>query len=455
MWARLKECDIISLYSSKGLTLLERYKGTKYKHKCEDAHGYLYALSKDAVENNCNYRKYNTTNPYSTLNIMKALSESKRGIALKEGQLYTGDTDTLIFVCEKHGEFPSNWHNMKNKPNGCPFCAGKCISDDNRVSTQRKDLIKYFNTPEDAALYSIGSSEEYLFKCPECKMTKPLKIHHLTSAGFSCPVCSDGISIPEKFCANIFNNIGYEYISQKGFNWAKGKRYDFYLPSFNMIIEVHGIQHYKQTSRVSRRNRKNRTIMEEQENDMLKEQLAKENGIEHYIVIDCRKSEFEWLKENYIEGLSSYFDFKNINWNEIWADCQKSIMPSVWDLWNELKNVTLITDKIKIDRTTIVKYLKIGAKLGFVVYDSKLESINGASKAGKSLARPIGQYDMNMNLINMFSSAMNVEEILSIKKERIRENARGRTSHTEGFLWRYHTKDEYLLWKQNNKEELQ
>ena len=101
----------------------------------------------------------------------------------------------------------------------------------------------------------------------------------------------DGISYPEKVGRVLFplvdNNCKYQYSPK----WANGKKYDFYLPKYNMIIELHGSQHYKA-----------RGFMEDQvENDTYKRDLAKDNGITTYYEIN-NANELAWFRNSVNNG---------------------------------------------------------------------------------------------------------------------------------------------------------
>ena len=76
------------------------------------------------------------------------------------------------------------------------------------------------------------------------------------------------------------NNLIKDYELEKTIG---NKRYDGYIPFFEIIIEMHGEQHYKQSGW-------GKNIRDEQENDKYKKRLAFENGIteDKYIEIDCR-----------------------------------------------------------------------------------------------------------------------------------------------------------------------
>ena len=168
---------------------------------------------------------------------------------------------------------------------------------------------------------------------------------------------SDGISIPEKFVMNIFKELGIKFITQLNkstFEWCKNYRYDFYIPSLNMIVETHGNQHYKGGFE----NFGGRTLEQEQENDKLKKELALNNNIEKYIIIDCRYSLFDWLKKNVIKELGDYFDLSNINWGLIWNNSLKNLVWEVKRLTEEGNNITKIAEILNIDRHTVANYKK-------------------------------------------------------------------------------------------------
>ena len=51
----------------------------------------------------------------------------------------------------------------------------------------------------------ISDKIKRIFTCPECHQKKYDTISNVHNFGFSCPHCSDGISYPEKFVANVFS----------------------------------------------------------------------------------------------------------------------------------------------------------------------------------------------------------------------------------------------------------
>lgn len=62
---------------------------------------------------------------------------------------------------------------------------------------------------------------------------------------------------------------------KKKFLWAGQKRYDFFLPDFNLVIEYMGKQHYIDQPFFQR------TLEEQQNIDKWKKQKALENGLDY------------------------------------------------------------------------------------------------------------------------------------------------------------------------------
>lgn len=198
--------------------------------------------------------------------------------------------------------------------------------------------------------------------CKQCKKEIEKRIYDYDGNG--CGYCSDGISVPEKFIRSLLNDLKEEFIAEYRPNWSSNKRYDFYIPSLNLIIETHGMQHYGNGFE----GIGGRTLKEEQENDKYKKELALTNNIDKYIVIDCRHSEFKWLRENTIKELDDVFNLKNIDWNLIWINTLNSIISIVCELWDKGKSVGEISEITKLGKKTVGKYLKNGKDIGICSY---------------------------------------------------------------------------------------
>lgn len=258
---------------------------------------------------------------------------------------------------------------------GCSCCAKRVIVPYiNDVYTTNPELTKYFKNIEDTHLTTTRNKTEFLMVCPNCGNEQWYSTDSLSNGGFSCKKCGDGISYGEKFIYSLLQNLGINFITQLShttFKWCKSYKYDFYIPNTNTIIEVHGRQHYEDTSSSLYKYNVN--------NDISKEKLAKENGISNYIIIDCRKSELDYIKNSIINN-SELLQTLNVCSEDInWLECDRFTSKSFMTLSCECKNnhPELSTKDIGkifgMAGTTIQKYLQKGAELGICIYDKELE----------------------------------------------------------------------------------
>ena len=109
---------------------------------------------------------------------------------------------------------------------------------------------------------------------------------------------------------SVLNMLNISFEEEKVFNWSNSKRYDIYIKDLSCIIELHGGFHYFETSFCELENVKN--------NDLYKRKIAKENGIKHYVELNCQKSTLEWIKSSILnsELIQIIPNIQNINWEK-------------------------------------------------------------------------------------------------------------------------------------------
>lgn len=217
------------------------------------------------------------------------------------------------------------------KLKGCPVCAGRVVVKGiNDIATVAPWMVDYFpDGIAQAEKYTAQSEKKFTFICPCCgKESKKISICHLYN-NHSCGCqCKKVISFPEMVIYNLleFYNVEFIHCATKNncLPWAKSYRYDFYLNERNCIIEAHGGQHYSSHGFSSVGGK---TLEEEQLNDLTKKNLAKENGVDKYFEIDCRKSNVNYIVESCKKsGMLSYLniDITQINENDLLKDYFKS-----------------------------------------------------------------------------------------------------------------------------------
>lgn len=281
----------------------------------------------------------------------------------------------ILHKCQKCG------YEWNVKPNnvlsgfGCPACYGNItILGKNDLWTTNPDVAKLLLDCNDGYKYSQYSSKKVNWKCPECNsIVRQRSISNITQQGLRCDRCSDGISVPNKFISNIMDSLHIDFETEKSFKWANGKRYDIYISKLECIIEINGLQH----TGCGFENLGGRTLKEEQENDKLKEKLAKENGIQHYITIDAKKSELEYIKNNILNSkLVDLISLSNIDWTYCYKLTQCSKVITAINLWNQGHRTPYIRDYLHISDTTVCLYLHRGNDMKLCRYDGFYERYN-------------------------------------------------------------------------------
>lgn len=350
-----KKSTSCGCYQKELLSVLKANNKNSLKdHSVNNDEFWAYALNEDVDTNT------------GSIKITKRYYEDGNNIKSYSGKYY-------YYICNVCGYECDDQHiiyekNLK-KGSGCARCAGRDgdIFVTKRISDYAPWMTYYLKNKNDADIYGIGSKHLVDVVCPECGYEDSKRIMSMYKSGFHCNKCGDGISYPEKFVREVLNQLGATFIHQLSkhhFDWIDKYRYDFYLPDLNMIIETHGGQHYYEgfTS--------GRTLKEEQENDDAKKNIAINNGIKEYVVIDCRESNKQWISNSVNKELSKYFDLSAINYNKCEEMALKSMVKKVCDYYRDNENPKM-SHMIKVfglDRTTITKYLKQGTVLKWCCY---------------------------------------------------------------------------------------
>ena len=312
-----------------------------------------------------------------------------------------------MYKCLQCGYISEDSETHITKSVGCSICLNRT------VKKGYNDLCT--THPEYACLLvdnSLGfrlkstSREIVQWECPKCAHRFDLSPLNAIKYGLSCPICSDTRSMPERIMTALLRVVKIRFEYQKTFDWSKspmkngvslGKKiYDFFLPDYNCIIETHGAQHYRENSYFVRGS------LAESENDILKEQLAKENGISKYIVIDCSRNELEFLKQSIIDSeLLSYLNIKEVDWGEVFRYSQRSITDEIVELYQKGLKLKDISSILGIHTTTIRRHLLNATVMGRcdfqLMTQSKKVKMNSIIEQYNSNI-PISQIVINLGL---------------------------------------------------------
>lgn len=219
----------------------------------------------------------------------------------------------------------------------------------------------------------------YKYRCGICEHEDWIREDSLLN-GCGCNTCGDGVSYPEKLMESVLTQLGIKYERQYRTDWSQNKVYDFYLPDYNTIIETHGIQHYEESNR-------GRSLKEEQKNDKLKEELALKNKIKHYIIIDCRESNLQYIRLNILDSkLNELLNLNKVDWIKCGKYASGNLVKEVCNRYNMGISIKDLTKEFYISKRTITRYLNKGNELGWCKYDGKEEMRrNGKRNAKKYL----------------------------------------------------------------------
>lgn len=323
--------------------------------------------------------KYNTG---ETFNDGKILIIDRQYRQKKDKNGYNSNMKYYKYKCLVCG-WDEGWIDQYSLANGggCSCCNGKTVVEGiNDIPTTTPWMVKYFQGGyNEAKNYTSRSNKKIYPICPECRQVKdkPMSIGQLFNQGLGCK-CGDGFSYSEKFVRQLLSHILVEHIVEYTPPWSQGRRYDFHIPSLNMIIETHGLQHYKESNR-------GRSFKEEHENDLLKFDLSVINGIEHYVVLDCRHSNPDWIKNSIMSSkLPELLGFKeeDIDWVECDKCSQANLVKEVCDYKRNNPHMTTgdLAKMFNSNATRMREYLIIGSGFGWCTYNPKLEKSRVSAK---------------------------------------------------------------------------
>lgn len=189
--------------------------------------------------------------------------------------IYLSANKKLLITCENHGDFEQTPNNHLNGQ-GCPFCYKEIVGKWNCLTTEEfiKRAIEIHGDKYDYSKVNYSNSQvKVCIICPEHGEFWQTPNDHIY--GHGCLKCND--SKGEKLIIDILDENNIEYIREYKIPEQIYKfRYDFYLPRYNILIEFHGIQHYKPVEFFGGEE----AFKELQFRDMFKKELAKELKIQ-------------------------------------------------------------------------------------------------------------------------------------------------------------------------------
>lgn len=279
----------------------------------------------------------------------------------KTNDLYNGYRSRMNFYCD----LGHVWDELAGNAlagYGCPYCSNKrVLAGFNDIWTTDPDVARLLSNPQDGYMYTRGSEVKLDFICKNCGFVSKHTVNNAIKYGASCPKCSDGISFANKFMFNMLEQLHIDFECEYSMV-GQDYRYDFFLKTYNMIIEMHGKQHYEGWN-------DKRSLDEIKRIDKEKMIYAKSSGISSYIVINSSKSDMSYISDNIIRSqLSELFDLSIIDWRQCLFYASSSMVNHAAKLYNEGYTNTEISKKLHVSMTTVWKWLKIAGELNLCNY---------------------------------------------------------------------------------------
>lgn len=327
----------------------------------------------------------------------------------------------------------------KANSEGCKYCAKKrAYKGETDLWTTNPEFAQFLVNVEDGYNYTQYSNKKLLWKCPDCGYIfekSPAKI--IMSKTF-CKICGNTGSYGERFFSNILIQKNINFIKEKSFDWSNKKRYDFFLPNLNLIIEIQGIQHYYYSGFKT-------TVEKQREIDKIKRELALTNGIQHYIEIKYngyQYNDYINYKNEIIEHFQFLIDFSGVDWEECHKKALQGMCKNICEKYNQgITNVEELSKIFCCGKTTIRNNLRLGKTLGLCDYE-QFAFLNTKTykekrdKIIKEQSKAVGQYDVKTNLlIHSYPSIQQAQRDTGIRH--IWDCCVGKRNIAGGYKWKY------------------
>lgn len=189
---------------------------------------------------------------------------------------YYGMSKETLFYCSKHDvQWLSTPDNIL-RGHGCKMCGFEKMSVKNkRQHEEYLDKLKEKSAPVDIIEEYKGANVKVLHRCKKCGYEWKATPGNILY-GNMCPKCKT--SRGEREISAWLDSHSIEYTVQKKFSNCADKKplpFDFYLPSYNALIEYDGEQHYRPVEYFGGI----KTYEKLKYHDMIKDQFCAENNL--------------------------------------------------------------------------------------------------------------------------------------------------------------------------------
>ena len=231
----------------------------------------------------------------------KAIYWSKNN-ELSARQVTKSSEKKCEFLCKCGHSFISPLYSITGGKTWCEYCAGQkiCLKEDCTQCFEKSfaayEKSKYWSNKNIKTPREVfkSANHKYLFNCNKCNKEFNTTLNDISS-GKWCPYCIN------KTEQKLFDEIIKYYVNIKQqcrFDWCKTINtnkycpYDFVIEEYKIIIELDGIQHFKQVSNWD-------SPEDTQIRDKYKMEQANKNGYSVIRILqeDVYFDKYDWIKE--------------------------------------------------------------------------------------------------------------------------------------------------------------
>lgn len=250
--------DAVEKFKSLNLTLLaDKYIGVteNMPYICnshpEDGIQYATLSAINQGQVNCKKCRYDKSAKSQRVSDEELIKEFKNvNLIIQEGFVYKEMHDALPCICEKHPELGVqyiSYNNIKhNNQKGCIKCGHERLSEEKRMDdSEIKKLVENLDLEYVETIKHKKTKVACI--CPKHRnYGVQIKFLDKLKHGQGCKYCN--ISHGERQIEKYLLNNSMNFIPQKEFDGLVGLgkcnlSYDFYLPTYNLLIEFQGEQH--------------------------------------------------------------------------------------------------------------------------------------------------------------------------------------------------------------------
>lgn len=324
---------------------------------------------------------------------------------------------------------------------GCRVCNGKeVLPGYNDVATVRPDLVEFFKNRDDASHITVRSGQKVTTRCPVCGLERQSRMSDLSKRGYRCPTCYGGFSTPNRYMSALLASIGVDFVPEKTFLWSGRFRYDFYLPSIEAIVEMHGNQHYNDRVGWSK-------LSTVQHLDNQKQRLALEHGVLHYFTIQADKSDVNYLKQKVVaSGVLELLEVlpEKVDWLTVNNLAMAGAPQRCLKLWQDgTRDIKEIASAVRISSDSVSAYLKEYASSGLCDYSTYSQKQIGLEIAHQRHKSPV----VCQTTGEVFDSIRAASKYYGISERALQNHLKGR-SRSSGrdangckLTWKYYIKE--------------